>query len=219
MASKLDTNVVSTIIQDLVKQVDHCRYDIPENIPEKAAINTSRVIRTASGAWSDYAPLLREFIQNVIDHLGLYNGATGGTAPGVTCRKSEDGNSWTFAVGDTKLAVFSVVDQDTVSMEQWFTFPLHPRVLETGVIDDSKCGADKAGGYGDGFKTGISTLLSFPGSEARWVMKADGHHMTWDFLREKRERVGKIREGECLKVEITRGIVSIEDENYSMSKL
>ena len=45
---------------------------------------------------------------------------------------------------------------------QAFTFPLHPRALDTGVADRTKGGEATAGGFGDGFKTAAIALLAQP---------------------------------------------------------
>ena len=81
------------------------------------------------------------------------------------------------------------VDDDELIIEQAYTFPLHPRALDTGVIDQSKQNSSAAGGFGDGFKTAAIAILAM-GGEMDWRFEAEGQCISWTFEGELRRAVG-----------------------------
>ena len=57
-------------------------------------ICSSRTIKEMT-AWKTPWPILRELLQNTIDHLGLYDASTGGTNPCLTLEQPSAG-VWSF---------------------------------------------------------------------------------------------------------------------------
>ena len=95
--------------------------------------------------------------------------------------------------------------RDELLIEQAFTFPMHPRALDTGVSDRTKGGEATAGGFGDGFKTAAISLLAQPGLRAavEWHFEAEGRHVLWQFLGAHRAAVGTYKASEVLEVHVT----------------
>ena len=96
------------------------------------------------------------------------------------------------------------IQENELVIEQAYTFPLHPRALDTGVEDISKQGTASAGGFGDGFKTAAIALLA-QGGQMDWTFEADGRCITWAFVGEERKAVGKFAAGKVLSVAIKGG--------------
>ena len=99
------------------------------------------------------------------------------------------------------------VDDDELIIEQAYTFPLHPRALDTGVIDQSKQNSSAAGGFGDGFKTAAIAILAM-GGEMDWRFEAEGQCISWTFEGELRRAVGVLSGGKVLNVRIRGGRLS-----------
>lgn len=162
---------------------------------------TVKPMRSWAGLW----PPLREFLQNTIDHLQLM--ANGELHPALHLRRDDDDARARVAVlcGEEELCAF-VVRPDELLIEQRFTHPLHPRALDTGVSDTSKHASSScAGGFGDGFKTGMVALLALPGGackELRWDFYSAGRHIEWHFRGAARAAVGTIAKATVMEVEI-----------------
>ena len=93
------------------------------------------------------------------------------------------------------------VDKNALVIEQAHTFPLHPRALDTGVVDESKQNTGAAGGFGDGFKTAAIAILA-KGGAMDWRFEAEGNCIRWVFEGEARRAVGVISAGKVLNVRI-----------------
>ena len=105
-------------------------------------------------AWAGLWPALREFMQNTIDHLHLL-GSDGRLNAALEMSHeplpSGGGTVVRFTCGEVEVCAIRAED-DTLTIEQAFTYPMHPRALDTGVSDRTKGGEATAGGFGDGFK-------------------------------------------------------------------
>mmetsp|Transcript_50294 Transcript_50294/g.132827 ORF Transcript_50294/g.132827 Transcript_50294/m.132827 type:complete len:822 (+) Transcript_50294:738-3203(+) len=172
---------------------------------KEGVVPTGRTIRPMA-AWKDLWAPLREFLQNTIDHLSLFK--DGALHPALTLTRTAGGAGGapllTFACGDTRVCTIEAV-ADELTITQWFTYPLHPRALDTGVADTTKGGEGTAGGFGDGFKTAVVACLALPGGACRaieWEMVGGGRRITWDFRAAKREAVGTFSSATVLEVDI-----------------
>ena len=148
----------------------------------------ARTVKTMS-SWGGLWPPIREFLQNTIDHLQLLK--NGALHPALVLERTEDEDGAaviTFrcrgAPGPIVCAI-RVASADELVITQHYTFPLHPRALDTGVHDTTKGGGSgSAGGFGDGFKTAMVALLALPGGacrELRWTFDAEGRRIEWLF--------------------------------------
>ena len=181
-----------------------------DKLPASNTISTGRTIKPISG-WHGMWPPIREFFQNTIDHLDLRK--EGGLHPALTRSVSRDAAGRTriaFRCGG-ELVCLVVCSADQLLIAQAHTFPLHPRALDTGVDDTSKGGDATAGGFGDGFKTGIVALLALPHSACRairWDMLGGGRHVSWQFVGARRDAVGTFAKSTVLEVHATNQAVS-----------
>ena len=136
------------------------RFNLAEITPQ--VVSTSRTIKPMA-QWKGLWPALREFMQNTIDHLQLL-GADGTLHRALTMQASS--SAITFRCGDEAVCAI-LIAADRLTIEQAYTYPLHPRALDTGVSDRTKGGEHTAGGFGDGFKTAAIALLAQKGLGAR----------------------------------------------------
>ena len=170
-----------------------------------STVATGRTIKAIPG-WSGHWPPIREFMQNVIDHLELRK--QDGLHPALSRHVFADADGATrivFCCADEPVCVI-VASQDRLSIGQTHTFPLHTRALDTGVDDTSKGGEATAGGFGDGFKTGIVGLLALPGGQCRdvtWEMRGGGRQVSWRFVGAPRAAVGTFAKSTVLEVHVT----------------
>ena len=98
-----------------------------------------------------------------------------------------------------------VCADDELTIEQRYTYPVHPRALDTGVDDTAKGGEHTAGGFGDGFKTAVVALLALPGGACeslRWEFVSGGRRLRWDFRGVAREAVGTFSKARVLEVRL-----------------
>lgn len=176
----------------------------------------------AINQWSGMWPPIREFLQNTIDHLDLL--VNGRLNPALVLERSDDATTGaaivTFRLAEAgaggrglpettdAVCTIRVPSADELIIEQQFTYPLHPRALDTGVNDTSKSakGSRSAGGFGDGFKTAMVALLALPGGACRellWDFFAEGRHISWRFRGADREAVGAFAKATVMEVAIT----------------
>ena len=171
-------------------------------------VSTSRTIKPMA-QWEGLWPALPQFMQNTIDHLQLL-GADGTLHRALTMQASS--SAITFRCGDEAVCAI-LITADRLTIEQAYTYPLHPRALDTGVSDRTKGGEHTAGGFGDGFKTAAIALLAQKGlgARVRWRFEfADGAAppIEWAFVYAERAAVGTFRASEVLEVQITRPAAS-----------
>ena len=192
------------------------RFNLAEITPQ--VVSTSRTIKPMA-QWKGLWPALREFMQNTIDHLQLL-GADGTLHRALTMQASS--SAITFRCGDEAVCAI-LIAADRLTIEQAYTYPLHPRALDTGVSDRTKGGEHTAGGFGDGFKTAAIALLAQKGlgARVRWRFEpADGAAppIEWAFVGAERAAVGTFRASEVLEVQITRpAAASSASSDYSTS--
>ena len=142
-------------------------------------------------------------MQNTIDHLDL--APRGRLNPALSLRVERPAGqrgtlaSIAFRCGDEPVCAIEV-EEDELRILQHYTFPLHPRALETGVPDAGKGGDATAGGFGDGFKTAAAALLGQPACRTiRWTFEtAEGRTVRWDFVGAERAAVGNFRASRVL---------------------
>jgi hypothetical protein len=123
----------------------------------------------AIAQWAGLWPAVREFLQNTVDHLELL--VHGRLNPVLTLERSDDPDTgaatlhFRLAHDGKDVCTIHVPSNDELIIEQAWTYPLHPRALDTGVNDTTKSckGSKSAGGFGDGFKTAMVALLALPG--------------------------------------------------------
>ena len=146
----------------------------------KTEVNTYRTIRQANveTGFRHWA-ILREFMQNSMDQLQLFE--RGRLNPALKI-DFVDSRTLHFVCGDIRILTISTPTEDEFHITQSYTFPLHPDVLRTGICDITKLGADKAGGFGDGFKTAACSLLAEgEGSSLVWKFFIPGWLIEWNF--------------------------------------
>ena len=169
-------------------------------------VSTSRTIKPM-GAWAGLWPALREFMQNTIDHLHLL-GSDGRL--NVALELSHEplpsgGTIARFTCGEVEVCAIRA-EADALTIEQAFTYPMHPRALDTGVADRTKGGEATAGGFGDGFKTAAIALLAQPSLHAaiewRFEVPAEGLALSWRFVGAPRAAVGTFRASQVLEVHV-----------------
>ena len=192
---RTDDRHLQALRENLRRAVEERTYDLAEL--ESTLVSTSRTIKKMT-AWSKPFACLREFFQNTFDHLQLYNGTAGSLNAAVQLLIEPDG--YRFMLGDEPICVVRVT-ADQITIDQMYTFPIHPRALDTGVNDATKAKSNTAGGFGDGFKTGALALLSLGGA-LRWDFEADGYHISWDFVSKSHKAVQTFVAGKVLAVEI-----------------
>ncbi|KOO27986.1 hypothetical protein Ctob_001464 [Chrysochromulina tobinii] len=188
--------------------VKRCAFDLRSL--SSGSINTGRTIKPLA-SWSGLWPPLREFLQNTIDHLELFS--AGDLHPALTlevrdgAQDGAGGSATTIAfVCDAEDVCVLRVRADELVIEQHHTYALHPRALDTGVIDTTKGGDKTAGGFGDGFKTALVSLLALPHGACRalaWDFFCGGRHVRWAFAGAQREAVGNFARSTVLEVTIT----------------
>jgi len=168
-------------------------------------ISTSRTIKPMA-AWAGLWPALREFMQNTIDHLALLgaDGRLNSALEMTTTPVAGGGVEVRFTCGATEVCAIRAAGDELV-IEQAFTFPMHPRALDTGVSDRTKGGEATAGGFGDGFKTAAISLLSQPalGAHIEWWFEAEGACFHWQFVGAPRAAVGTFRASQVLEVHVS----------------
>ena len=178
-----------------------------EELEQKRTHQTMRTVPRAMGSawctWTGLWPVLRELFQNTQDHLSLFK--DGRLHPAVTLHAVTPYPSPSFVFRCGSEPVCSVTAApDELRIEQYFTFPIHPRALETGIDDKAKRrGTLTAGGFGDGFKSAAITLLAAGGS-LRWRFETRGQIVQWDFKRHRKDAVAGFRAADLLEIEISR---------------
>jgi len=191
--------------------VKSCVFDLSK-MP-RGRFTTARTVKAMS-AWGGLWPALREFMQNTIDHLGLA-GADGLLHPALTLEHTglaPNDATLVFRCGEVDVCVIRI-REDQLVIDQAFTFALHPRALETGVLDSTKGGAATAGGFGDGFKTACIALLAQPALSAsvEWEFEApNGQLLNWRFVAAARPAVGSFRASKVLEVVVEDGASAAE---------
>ncbi|EOD29381.1 hypothetical protein EMIHUDRAFT_204032 [Emiliania huxleyi CCMP1516] len=181
-----------------------CRFNLSALPAGKRVHDTSRTIKKPTPAWAGFWPALREFMQNTIDHLDL--APRGRLHPALSLRVERPAGqrgtlaSIAFRCGDEPVCAIEV-EEDELRILQHYTFPLHPRALETGVPDAGKGGDATAGGFGDGFKTAAAALLGQPACRSiSWTFEtAEGRTVRWDFVGAERPAVGNFRASRVLE--------------------
>ena len=132
-----------------------------DNLPVNEVIPTGRTIRLMA-AWnsedSPHWPALREFLQNTQDHLVLWK--EGRLNPALKLDRKDTNNTINFKCGNELICAISTPSNNKLVIEQFYTFPLPLRALDTGVPDVSKVSSSTAGGFGDGFKSAVVALLA-----------------------------------------------------------
>ena len=196
-------------LNDLEKDLKKRAFPLVQ-IPEHEYITTGRTIKPLK-AWSGLWPGLREFLQNTVDHLNLMDPKTGRRRPFLSINAEKDGvnksSSITFSCQNQVICRF-LVKPDELVIEQQYTFPIASRSLDTGVIDTSKVSSSSAGGFGDGFKTAATSLMSFSGGKAfesiKWYFYAvdEETKISWDFHGETKESIATFAKCRTLQVEI-----------------
>ena len=166
----------------------------------------------AIAQWAGLWPAVREFLQNTVDHLELL--VHGRLNPVLTLDRSDDPDTgaatlhFRLAHDGKDVCTIHVPSNDELIIEQAWTYPLHPRALDTGVNDTTKSckGSKSAGGFGDGFKTAMVALIALPGSaceELTWLFRSEGRRIGWSFRGAEREAVGAFSKATVMEVAIT----------------
>jgi len=184
-----------------------CRFNLSALPAGKRVHDTSRTIKKPTPAWAGFWPPLRELMQNTIDHLDLAPRGRLNSALSLRVERpaGQRGTlaSIAFRCGDEPVCAIEV-EEDELRILQHYTFPLHPRALETGVPDAGKGGDATAGGFGDGFKTAAAALLGQPACRSiSWTFEtAEGRTVRWDFVGAERAAVGNFRASRVLEVHV-----------------
>ena len=166
-------------------------------------------------AWSKtYWPVLRELLQNTMDHLHLLKDGRLNPALHVTVTSDDNDRetSIQFMCGSEPVCTISTPSDDEVQIEQLYTFPLPSRALDTGVPDTVKRSSSShaAGGFGDGFKTAAVALLASkkdPQASLEWIFysttsSSSKTKISWIFEGSTREAVSTFAECRVLQVRI-----------------
>ncbi|KAL1528737.1 hypothetical protein AB1Y20_010070 [Prymnesium parvum] len=184
------------------RAADVPRRTFPLGAPRRETVRCGRAIKSQR-AWEGLWPPLREILQNSVDHLGL--ASKGALHPAVALHREEAGGTTTLRFVCASVEVCRIVaSRDMLQITQQYTFPLHPRTLDSGVEDASKrkgC----AGGFGDGFKSAMAALLARPGGEAselRWQFFCGEREVNWTFTGAPRAAVATLAAARVLQVEI-----------------
>lgn len=190
----------------LDERIEKAYYDIKNEITS-AVVSTSRTIKPMH-AWKGQWPALREFFQNTFDYYKMYYtpaDAAPGLTPALRLEQSSDGSNsiFTFLCAGLIMCVITVGDDDLV-IEQRYTFPMHPRSLETGVDDTTKNKGEGAGGFGDGFKTATIALFAQPQYDCKilWSFEHEGTKIDWEFVRHSRDAISTFSKTDVLEVHI-----------------
>ena len=174
------------------------------SLPCEQTINTGRTIRTMKAWNTDEArhwPALRELLQNTMDYMKLFK--NGQLNPAIQIKRGND--KIEFFCGQECVCRISTPSNNELQVEQMYTFPIHPRALDTGVSDTSKGGADTAGGFGDGFKSAAVALLAEDDKcNITWTFDTCSSGITWEFGSCNRPAVGIIAESRILQVQANR---------------
>ena len=165
-------------------------------------VDTGRTIRKQRG-WDKWA-IVREFLQNTVDHLQLLDPQTGFRRRVVDMKRSLGKKPRvTFSVMGVTLCTILVNSDDKLTIEQHFTPTLSARALETGARDIEKhaSGSASAGGYGDGFKSAAQALLARHG-ELVWSFHGTARKVSWTFAGEPRLQEGTFQEARVMIVQV-----------------
>ena len=191
-----------------IKQVpEHLRHlgkramtDVQNTRIEKATVDTGRTLRALRG-WDLWA-ILREFIQNMVDHLQLIDPNTGFRRAGLQVELR--GTKLLITSRGIRLCTIKVMDANHLSIEQHYTAPMSRRALETGITDLEKhaSGNAMAGGYGDGFKSAAQALLAKHG-ELTWTFEGAPQRVKWVFSGEERAQESTFQKARVMVVNIT----------------
>ncbi len=201
-------------IENLERNIEKRRFPLAQ-IPKHQVISTGRTIKPLK-AWKGFWPLLREFLQNTVDHLNLMDGKTGRRKSCLTmeAKKSDEKSTITFMCQDRDICKF-IVSSDELVIEQQFTYPIPSRSLDTGVVDTSKISnSNQAGGFGDGFKTAAVALISNSkgkgSTSLQWFFHAleEKTKISWNFEGLTKESIGTFAESEVLQVVIDKMNIS-----------
>lgn len=232
--SRPSASTVSSYLRSLRRGVQTRKFDLSK-LPTKEEIPTGRTVRKSSTSRSSgnhqHWPAIREFLQNTVDHLQLLDQRTGRLhdALRLKCRmgrkeKGPDDDESLLAefrfvclmAGTNRKESDDEEEEEEIctiraypnklEIIQRYTFPLHPRALDTGVIDENKRGDDSAGGFGDGFKTAALALLAL-GSECKsiqWTFQTPdaGTTLHWYFEAVRRDAVASFRQSRNMIVRI-----------------
>ena len=203
------------------------RNFVLQKVGYKEVIPTGRTIKKIP-AWGGLWPPLRELMQNTIDHLNLLDHATGRRNTAVSLRVDHSGTgdasvvSYYFCCGEEEICVIHARGTDELIIEQFYTFPIASRALDTGVPDITKQGSNSAGGFGDGFKTAAVALHALGKSNFYgmcWTFESGGQRITWDFLSRQREAVGSFAACQVLEVHIAHTAKQTTKENWMEQRI
>lgn len=171
---------------------------------EKQTVDTGRTIRKQRG-WDVWA-ILREFLQNTVDHLRVIDPATGFRRSEIVISKTP--KKLVLSAHGTRLCTILVNSADKLTIEQHYTPALSTRALETGAHDVEKHahGSVTAGGFGDGFKSAAQALLARRHGERygtlEWTFEGTGTKVTWKFIGEARAQEGTFKQARVMVVHV-----------------
>ena len=198
-----------------------------EKVGYKEIIPTGRTIKKIP-SWGGLWPPLRELMQNTIDHLNLLDHATGRRNAALNLRAQHSGVgessvvSYYFRCGEEEICAIHARGTDELIIEQFYTFPIASRALDTGVPDVTKQGSNSAGGFGDGFKTAAVALHALGKTNFHglcWTFETGSQQITWDFLARQREAVGSFAACQVLEVHIANTVKQSNKENWMEQRI
>ena len=198
-----------------------------EKVGYKEIIPTGRTIKKIP-SWGGLWPPLRELMQNTIDHLNLLDHATGRRNAALNLRAHQSGTgdlsvvSYYFCCGEDEICSIHARGTDELIIEQFYTFPIASRALDTGVPDVTKQGSNSAGGFGDGFKTAAVALHALGKTNFHglcWTFETGSQRITWDFLARQREAVGSFAACQVLEVHIANTVKQSTKENWMQQRI
>mmetsp|Transcript_24710 Transcript_24710/g.37307 ORF Transcript_24710/g.37307 Transcript_24710/m.37307 type:complete len:956 (+) Transcript_24710:69-2936(+) len=180
------------------------------DMPQRHVVSTGRTIKRMK-AWNGIWPAMRELLQNTIDHLRLMDRGRRRTCLDMSVSKTNDDSTTTlsFACGTQDVCQFHV-SPDEIIIDQWYTYPIASRALDTGVPDTTKQqSSQQAGGFGDGFKTAAVALLANnskdnPQLTWKFYVPNEKTRIQWKFQGVTREKIATFAKCQVLQVEITK---------------
>lgn len=210
-------------IKSLEKNVKKRKFPLSD-IPSHEVIPTGRTIKPLKG-WSGHWPALREFLQNTVDHLSLMDGKTGRRRAclDIKVEKASEGGkdgqaTIAFMCQDTTICKF-LVSPDELIIEQWYTYPIASRAMDTGVVDTTKSSdSAQAGGFGDGFKTAATALIANSKGKdfdsLKWCFYAisEKTQVTWRFEGLTKDSVATFAKCQVLQVAIDKSEIEIGND-------